>query len=110
MATDVVRHEFGHLITAKVLGFTTGPIELKEKSAGAQLELNVTHATLEDVATYIEKRIQVLYAGAIAECLNKNNTIDAPATKLKFQTTAADDFSKIREIMRIAVGIRHPDA
>jgi hypothetical protein len=110
MADDVLRHEFGHLIAAKHLGFKTGLVLLKAKSAGAEIVLDVSLPALDDVASYIDRRIQVLYGGALAECLRKNNTIDASATSTKLRSTAADDFTKIREIMRIAVGIRNPEA
>jgi hypothetical protein len=110
MVDDVIRHEFGHLIVAKSLGFQTGKVELLAKNAGAEITLDIPLPTIADVASYIERRIKVLYGGAIAECLRKNNKIDGPSTVAKFNSTAADDFSKIREIMRISVGIRHPQS
>ena len=62
--TGTIRHEFGHLVVAKLLGFSTGGVELELAEARAQIHLRPTFKCLSDVADYGRRRIQVLDAGA----------------------------------------------
>ena len=68
--------------------------------------------SLPDVAAtvaYLRKRIKVLFAGATAEALD-NKQIDQKAAIKLFETTASDDWSKIRELERTLVGLTYPNA
>jgi hypothetical protein len=67
MATiDDVRHECGHLVVAKALGFNTGQITLMPTQASAALDVFPSSPTLKDVEDFIERRVMMLYAGAAA--------------------------------------------
>jgi hypothetical protein len=51
--------------------------------------------------------VQVLYAGSLAESLVRNKVQDDVANKL-LVSTAANDFAKVRELLRMWVGLKHP--
>ena len=108
MATaDDVRHECGHLVIAKALGFKTGAIALAPTQASAELDITPSCPTIADVEDFIERRVMVLYAGAAAQSL-QNKTI-VPATVIRLlESTAANDWTKIRELVRLLAGIKHP--
>jgi hypothetical protein len=69
--TTVARHESGHLIVARSLGFPTGDIVLTTTEGGSEIDLYPSLPSLDDVKDFIEARIKVLYAGALAESLVK---------------------------------------
>ena len=66
-----VRHECGHLVIARVLGFPTGGIVFEKGRAewGAVIDLRISCLTIEDVSDFLMRRVQVIYAGAIAQTL-----------------------------------------
>jgi hypothetical protein len=107
-----VRHECGHLLLARNLGFPTGGIQLREKTAGAEIDLVLSLRNIEEQLTYLEKRIQVLFAGALAESIRGGqvqgdvafNLLDSPTA------SAGHDFAKIKELLRLWVGLRYPNA
>lgn len=104
---DYIRHECGHLVIAKALGFKTGGIELGETQAHAELDIIPSCATLAEVEDFIERRVFVLYAGAIAQSLQNKQIVPPVCIKL-LQTTALDDWRKIQEYVRMLAGIKHP--
>lgn len=98
----VIRHEFGHIVAAKTGGFTTGSVTLKKNSAGAAINIMPAVSTIEEVRSFLERRIVVLYAGVLAESLEKGKITGEPQKLL--ETTAADDYSKVRENLRLLTG------
>jgi hypothetical protein len=107
LITAVFRHECAHLIVARSLGFVTGEITLSADRGGSGVDALPSVSSFDEIARFLEARIKVLYAGAIAQALEKRK---GPETKRLLQTTASDDFSKIRELMRLLVGMKHPNA
>jgi hypothetical protein len=105
-----IRHEFGHLVAAKVLGFQTGGVELGPTEARAQIWLRPTLKSVGDVADYARRRAKVLYAGAGAQTLNKQDKVDGDQVEQLLKTTSSNDHAKIRELLRIISAIEHPDA
>jgi hypothetical protein len=112
---DYVRHECGHLIAAKVLGFQTGGIVLESDKLGAQIDLHFSCANISEVSDFLMRRVQVLYAGAIAQTL-QGRTIDPTQCRFLFEGpppnggTAAHDFAKLKELLRLWIAIRYPNA
>ena len=104
--TSVFRHECGHLIAAKGLGFSTSEIILTSDHGGSGIDLVTSVPTLDDVARFIEARIKVLYAGAIAEALD-GKRIQAEATK-KFLKTNAGLILKEHELSGFPGGLTQP--
>ena len=94
-----IRHEFGHLVVAKVLGFQTGGVGLGPTEARAEIFLRPSFRSVADVADYARRRVKVLYAGAGAQALNKGEVDGGQAEQL-LRTTSSNDHAKIRELLR----------
>jgi hypothetical protein len=106
---DYVRHEVGHLVAAKVLNFQTGKIVLKASQAEAEIILNPRLPDVAAATDFMRRRVQVLYAGALAQSLERGRA--TPATANAFlNSTAINDHAKVRELVRIAVAMEHPEA
>jgi hypothetical protein len=106
--TAKIRHECGHLIVARLLGFPTGEIRLSPAEAAAGIDLMLSLKTIGEVIEFIERRVQVLYAGSLAESLDRNRIQNQRAHDLLL-STAAHDFAKVKELVRMWVGLKHPD-
>jgi len=106
--TTTVLHECGHLLAARSLGFGTGGIHLSPTEGGASIDLRLSLKTIDEVLEFIERRVQVLYAGSLAESLVRKKVQDAVANDL-LMSTAANDFAKIRELARMWVGLKYPE-
>jgi hypothetical protein len=105
-----IRHEFGHLVVAKVLGFQTGEVQLGPTEARAEIWLRPTLKSVQGVADYARRRVKVLYAGAGAQALNKHGEVEPNQVEQLLRTTSNTDHAKIRELLRIISAIEHPDA
>src|SRR6516165_5870327 len=103
-----ILHECGHLLAARSLGFPTGGIHLSSTEAGASIDLLLSLKTIDQVLEFIERRVQVLYAGSLAESLVRKKVQDDVANKL-LMSTAANDFAKVRELLRMWIGLKHPE-
>jgi hypothetical protein len=72
-AAPAAMHEAGHYMVARVLGFDTGEIyinvDLKGADGGSIIYPHKSLETLGEVCEYLERRIQVLCAGALAQHL-----------------------------------------
>jgi hypothetical protein len=106
---DYVRHECGHLVIARHLGFPTGCIRLTAKDASAQITLVPSIETLDDLKRFIEKRVQVLYAGAMAQSLRGRKGDNDDANEF-LRTTANQDYAKARELVRLHTGVERTNA
>lgn len=106
---DVLRHEFGHWVIARAKGFSVGDIEIRKDGAAAAVDLIPNIPDIAAGVQFIERRLIVLYAGATAEALTAQG-INFDKCKKLFETTATNDHAKIRELMRILVGMRQPGA
>jgi len=75
LAVRVAQHEMGHYVIARALGFCTGDVSLEiigpidGHRGGATIILPEAIRSIEDLCVYLERRIIVLYAGALAETL-----------------------------------------
>jgi hypothetical protein len=107
-ATIVARHESGHLIVARSYGFSTGDIKLTTEEGGAVVELQPSVPTVDKIVEYLEKRIVVLYAGSLAESLVQKK-VDGPKAIKFLNSTAKNDYAKVRELARVLAGIAHPN-
>jgi len=112
---DYARHECGHLIAAKALCFQTGGIVIESDKLGAQIDLHFSCANIAEVSDFLMRRVQVLYAGAIARTL-QGRKIDLAQCRLLFDGpppnggTAAHDFAKLKELLRLWIAIRYPNS
>jgi hypothetical protein len=101
---NAVRHEFGHLVAAKVLGFETGLVALDDGKAGAEITLDPRFKGTDELIDWVKRRVQVLYAGACAQSL-KSGEVDTTQIDPLLATTAINDAAKIREVTRVICGL-----
>lgn len=112
----IAQHEVGHYIAARVLGFRTGPISLtvvdfnRAHHATAEITLFCGLRDLQSIEDYLERRITVLYAGALAESLSNGQVDNALAIESLTKGGAKSDFDKARELIQTLRNIRFPDA
>jgi hypothetical protein len=88
------------------MGFRTGAIQFESLEAGAGIILTPSCETFDDLRSYAERRVQVLYAGVTAECLS-DNKVDAYRAIELLKSTAKNDGAKIRELLRIICAINN---
>ncbi|MEH2509479.1 hypothetical protein V1291_000833 [Nitrobacteraceae bacterium AZCC 1564] len=106
---DILRHEAGHLVVGKLLGFETGSVRLTAKDAGAEITLAPHLADIDQTKDYIKRRVIVLYAGACAEAL-RGKKIHEPQVLSDLESDhATNDFAKIRELLLLLAGIEIDD-
>ncbi|BBO06296.1 hypothetical protein SG09_56460 [Bradyrhizobium ottawaense] len=105
---DMIRHECGHVVVGRALGFPPGSIVLKPDSAGADSDHHLSFPKMTDAIEFIEKRLTVLYAGSVAQSLDGKGKCQPSLCKRFLETTASDDMSKIRELSRVLVGMKDP--
>src|ERR1700690_399531 len=100
------RHEVAHYIIAKKLGFETGSISLEVTHipeghlAGAEITLFKNLDSIENVTSYIKRRVVILYAGVLGESLEKGIVNEKYACD-ELNKGAANDFAKCRELLQI---------
>jgi hypothetical protein len=105
---EMIRHECGHVVVGRALSFPPGDITLDKDGAGANSEHNLSLPSIVDACEYIKKRLQVLYAGAIAQSLDESNKTQRQNCRRFLETTAANDMAKIRELSRVLAGMTDP--
>lgn len=116
---DILRigqHEAAHYVSARVLGFKTGAIDLTMTDlagahlAGAEITPACALRDLASVVDYLERRVVVLYAGAWGESL-KNGELDPErAARSLSEGGAVQDHQKASELIQLIRNIRFPDA
>jgi ATP-dependent Zn protease len=67
---EVAMHESGHYVVGEVLGFAMRSLRFeRDGNAGSEGGFMRTLKSINEVKELIEQRIQVLYAGCLAESL-----------------------------------------
>lgn len=111
----VCNHEAGHYIVARELFFTTHGI-------GVQFSLGQGHSghaviepwtsgisNINELETYLERRIRVLYAGAIAEAMDIEGNYHEDYALKEWKTGGStNDHAKIRELVQTLRNIKYP--
>lgn len=112
-ALPVAKHEVGHWTMAERTGFRGRSINitLTDFQGGHRGHSEITLATdlkeLQEVDAYLGLRIQVLFAGAIAETLDHQGQVDqARACHILEHDSGVHDFAKVRELLQILRSIR----
>jgi len=63
----IIRHEAGHWLVAKLLGFNAIGIHFHDNGGHCSVSLNVATPYMEAIRSYLKSRCKQLYAGYIAE-------------------------------------------
>ena len=112
----VARHECGHYIAARTLGFEPGKLALTillpyGHRGESEQTLHQNIETKQQVLDFLERRAQVLCAGVIAEATSSAGVYDNDAAvKLMREGGGADqDYGKYREIVYLMRNIIHGD-
>jgi hypothetical protein len=108
----LANHEAGHYFLTRLFGFKPTVIKLKivnhtDHAGYSDIDLNMPITNLEEVIDYCEKRIQILYAGALAESLT-NDKVDNTKLGQIWNLGGKSDCEKVRELMRFIRNIKYP--
>jgi hypothetical protein len=107
----LVRHECGHAVIGKACGFTPEDLYVRRTQPGLGVDLRPALASTGDFHDYASRRIKTLFAGALAQTLDKGVIDDGAARNLLAQAgTAENDAGKIRELARVVVGFKNSSA
>jgi hypothetical protein len=116
LAVRVGLHEAGHHVVGRALGFKTGSCSIKiigpvdEHIGGTEIVVARPLSSPGDILTYLENRVQVLYAGALAQSL-KNGKVDHEAALECIRNhSGRNDYAKAKELIHLIRNIRFLEA
>ena len=112
-ALQIARHECGHYIAARALGFETGALSVEllypnGHRGGALITLPHPLRSIVEACSYLERRIQILYAGVLAESL-KDGKINEEKAREYVSTGGSEDFAKVKELTHLLRNFRYCD-
>lgn len=108
---QIARHEFGHAVAARVLGFKTGEFSLLLKASNGDhvaTSLTIPDAptpAITDVENYLERRIIVLMAGTMSEPSEAKN-LESEFFSAWEDDAAESDRQKVIELIQVLLNIR----
>ncbi|AWY41556.1 peptidase M41 [Pseudomonas putida] len=119
-ALQIAQHEMGHYVVARALGFETGGVTLTvtrdlRHKGGATISLVRPISSMEAMKQYLEARMMVLFAGAMAQTLPSAQTREKRVDKTKAVAIlngafgAERDDAKIRELRQLLRNLTYPD-
>lgn len=105
--------ELRHYIVARALGFRVGDVYLKMKfpsdhGGGCATTLSMDLSNLDDVKDYLDWRVQVLFAGSLAQSLTPSGVVDEDKANGFLNINARNDYSKARELIHVLRSITYP--
>lgn len=111
---SIGRHEAGHYIVARALGFKVGSISIcitdlisNGHAASSEIKLHCALYTVTEIQEYLEKRVLVLYAGSLAQSLVGDKVDNESAHKI-IADGGKVDYAKAREAIHLIRNIRFP--
>lgn len=111
----IAKHELGHYIVARVLGFRTGSISITifDFNGGhAGNSVIVPSQPLkcdESIMDYLERRVTVLYAGSLGQTLTKGIINNEEAIEIARKRGGKSDWDKARELVQLWRNLRYPE-
>lgn len=119
-ALQIAHHEMGHYVVARALGFETGGVTLTvtmdlRHKGGASISLVRPISSMETMKEYLEARMMILFAGAMAQTLPSAHVRAKRVDKsqavaiLNGAFGAERDDAKIRELRQLLRNITYPD-
>lgn len=110
------RHEYGHMVSARALGFQTGEVTLRLTSLEGHHEATseiMIHQPLHDIAQisdYLERRVIVLFSGAMAEAQSAEDVGGDYVEEICcVGGDGARDMVKIHELIGLHLNITKPN-
>jgi hypothetical protein len=111
---EVGKHEAGHYVIARCLGFKVGAISIQitnrsgAHEAGSEVTLFQPLTDADAILRYAEKRAKILYAGALAQTLQNSKTDHRAALKYLRSISGKSDYDKAREMVHLIRNIKYP--
>jgi hypothetical protein len=106
---DILRHEAGHMVVARLLGFETKELQYKKLHAGACIIIDPKLPDLAAVSAYIRRRATVLYAGVLAEALKEGKVVNEKALEFIRSEENVADCKRASELIHVLAGIERSD-
>ncbi|CAI8712441.1 Peptidase M41 [Pseudomonas sp. IT-P12] len=106
-ALQIARHEMGHYVIARALGFATGGVSLSvtldlRHRGGAAITLARPVESMAVMQAHLEARMMVLFAGVMAQTLSSARVDKSKAVAiLKGALGAEHDYAKIKELQHL---------
>jgi hypothetical protein len=107
---EMTRHECGHILVARALGFNSSDLTMSHEQFGAGIDLYPSLSTTAEAIDFLRRRLQILHAGVQAQSLSPGGLVRYIDCERYLNSNAKDDFSKIRELTRVLVGLTHPNS
>jgi hypothetical protein len=112
----VCNHEAGHYILAREMKFKTHGISATftfpqghSGSSGSEPWTPLI-TSVQDIEDYLERRVQVLYAGVISEAMDIKGNYNSDYALNEWRNGGGkDDYSKFRELIQVLRNIKHPE-
>jgi hypothetical protein len=112
----ICQHEAGHYLTAKILGFRTCgiTIQLTDPVVGHIADSTLVLASklidIDSIKDYLERRIQVLNSGAIAESIQGGAISNEVALASMESVGSMNDYARVRDLIQLLRSVRYPEA
>jgi hypothetical protein len=112
---EIGRHEAGHYIIGRCLGFKMNQITIQlldptgAHSGEASVTLPQPIATLDTLLKYAEFRVLMLYAGSLAQALSPSGINNETALDIVKNKGGKNDYDKARELVHIVRNIKYPN-
>lgn len=119
-ALQIAHHEMGHYVVARALGFETGGVTLTvtmdlRHKGGASISLVRPISSMDAMKEYLEARMMILFAGAMAQTLPSAHARAKRVDKsqavaiLNGAFGAERDDAKIRELRQLLRNLTYPE-
>lgn len=111
MSIEIIRHELGHWLTAKALGFEVGRIKIERMGTGKIKASSQSFPQVplfgksRKILKHCERRICVLLGGVAAELLFEEIQTSERSLEL-LEETGEDDKQKMIELLYLKASIR----
>lgn len=109
----IILHEVGHWVLSRRFGFKVGQIRICWLYEGGQYDCWASNDTARrllntaDIELFIEERILVLFAGAMAESLDEGKVDSKAACDVLTNGGGRNDEGKISEFIHLLINIRY---
>jgi len=110
---QIARHELGHAVAAKLLGFKVNGITLQLTAANGDhvattsLDLSTRSTNIADAMNYVEKRVIILMSGAMAEGESVAHLMN---TFYPAFDDASFDRQKCDELLQLYLNVKNTEA